>query len=567
MEYEANKSDDGNNHYGGVRVFQVTSFSSYSSSPSIKKYVYSQAFHAANLWTYYNERIINRDMGYITVHSLSANTSFGTSIPIQYKNIRIYDGLNGENGYEEFQYNIAFDYPVGFSETIMGSNVISPPPVENSGINNGELQTQSYYRNDNDIFKLVKRIEYNYNTSSQNSITNYFVSIRRTGNATLTSGSDECGSTIFVSFEFGKSNLVFDVSKYRIFSKWRYPISEKTIFYDNNGSTINYSVLKNFEYNNPYHSQLTKQTIIDSNGIENSTKLYYPDDYTVSSMNLLKSKHIVGIPVKTEFLSNSNLIGGIISIFNEFGNIIESYRYESESVAPPISHNPSILLPNDYQKRTSYAYDPLTYVLNDVVVSDNILTSYIWNDDHRYPIAKAENAISTNIAHTSFETVEKGGWTYSGSPIISSNAKTGSNYYNLGTGSISKSGIGASTANKFRLTFWARRSSGTGNWTFLGETESLSTAWKLVEREVTNSAVSISGSGIYVDELRLHPVEALMTTYTYDPLVGMKTKTDARNYTMYFDYDTFGRLKTIKDENGQIKEHYDYNYQSSEINP
>ena len=174
--------------------------------------------------------------------------------------------------------------------------------------------------------------------------------------------------------------------------------------------------------------------------------------------------------------------------------------------------------------------------------------------------AKVENALSSDISHTSFETEEKGGWAYYGNPVSSINAKTGSNYYDLGTGSISKSGIGANTTNKFLLTFWVRRSSGKGNWIFLGQTEILDTAWKLVVREVTTNAVEITGSGIYLDELRLYPSNAQMTTYTYDSMGDMKTITDSRNYTVYYDYDAFRRLRTIKDDNGQIKEHYEYNF-------
>jgi YD repeat-containing protein len=53
---------------------------------------------------------------------------------------------------------------------------------------------------------------------------------------------------------------------------------------------------------------------------------------------------------------------------------------------------------------------------------------------------------------------------------------------------------------------------------------------------------------------------AQVTTYTYKPLIGMTSKTDPNGVTTYYEYDSFGRLKYIKDTNGKIIEQYDYHY-------
>ncbi len=63
---------------------------------------------------------------------------------------------------------------------------------------------------------------------------------------------------------------------------------------------------------------------------------------------------------------------------------------------------------------------------------------------------------------------------------------------------------------------------------------------------------------------------ALVTTYTYKPLVGILTATDPAGITTYYEYDLFGRLKEIyiyKDDivslaNKQIIQSYDYHYQN-----
>ncbi|UJH68661.1 hypothetical protein [Allomuricauda sp. SCSIO 65647] len=55
---------------------------------------------------------------------------------------------------------------------------------------------------------------------------------------------------------------------------------------------------------------------------------------------------------------------------------------------------------------------------------------------------------------------------------------------------------------------------------------------------------------------------AMVTTYTYDPLVGVTSTTDPRGYTMYYEYDEFNRLKAIKDKDNNLVEEYKYNYKT-----
>ena len=54
---------------------------------------------------------------------------------------------------------------------------------------------------------------------------------------------------------------------------------------------------------------------------------------------------------------------------------------------------------------------------------------------------------------------------------------------------------------------------------------------------------------------------SLVTTYEYDPDTNQLLSTTSPNCdTTYYEYDEFGRLKTIKDEDGKILSQSDYHY-------
>ena len=53
---------------------------------------------------------------------------------------------------------------------------------------------------------------------------------------------------------------------------------------------------------------------------------------------------------------------------------------------------------------------------------------------------------------------------------------------------------------------------------------------------------------------------AMVTTYTYDPLIGVTSMTDPKGYTVYYEYDGFSRLQHIRDAESNITAKYYYNH-------
>jgi hypothetical protein len=71
-------------------------------------------------------------------------------------------------------------------------------------------------------------------------------------------------------------------------------------------------------------------------------------------------------------------------------------------------------------------------------------------------------------------------------------------------------------------------------------------------KTATNFPVSDANDDIIrfkINHLRTDFPNALITTYTYNPVFGMTSVTDPKNYTIYSEYDVFGRLKYTKEKN------------------
>lgn len=204
-------------------------------------------------------------------------------------------------------------------------------------------------------------------------------------------------------------------------------------------------------------------------------------------------------------------------------------------------------------------YDTYSNLLQYHKVNDANI-SYIWGYNNTYPVAEAKNASNGSIAYTSFENgTNDGNWIFSGTPVIGT-ASTGTKYYTLTNGNITKTGL---PVINYIVSYWTNNTSAfniAGTITGYPVKGQTVNGWTYYQHILQNvSSVLISGSG-NIDELRLYPADAQMTTYTYDPLFGMTAQTDPNGATTFYEYDSIGRLLRIKDNDGKVLKEYEYIY-------
>jgi YD repeat-containing protein len=53
-----------------------------------------------------------------------------------------------------------------------------------------------------------------------------------------------------------------------------------------------------------------------------------------------------------------------------------------------------------------------------------------------------------------------------------------------------------------------------------------------------------------------------MSTYTYDPIIGMTSECDINNRISYYEYDALSRLMLIRDQDKNVIKTIEYKYVS-----
>jgi hypothetical protein len=347
-------------------------------------------------------------------------------------------------------------------------------------------------------------------------------------------------------------------------------------------------------YTYTLYKQVRTSTIVDSDGSSLVTLYLYPYDYTdaFGFIKGMKDNHVF-LPIEKVVyrqLANGSkyvLSGEIIKYkadalgktdeilvlehVNGQSTSLASFRFSNQVLVNTIPNGAavSVFSPQNsticryISRAQNEIYETAKNNLVQFKDAAGLTNAIIWGYNNALPSAKISNAAFAESAYTGFESSDKGNWTYTGNILLTLASKAGTGHYNLTAGSISR----AITAGKYRLEYWAKAPV-----TITGGTVSdISTSpadangWKLYQKaiNVASGSVQLTIAGATaIDELRVYPAAAQMTTYTYQPLFGITSMMDPNGQITYYEYDGLFRLKVIKDQYGNILKAYDYRYQA-----
>ncbi|WP_233603328.1 hypothetical protein, partial [Pedobacter sp. KBW06] len=374
----------------------------------------------------------------------------------------------------------------------------------------------------------------------------------------------------------------YNTNPYSQISQWIYKDSTSVKLFDLNGQNP-VETTQTFMYDNPNHIQLTAVESITSDGLKETERTTYPLDYAsgVGFIDQMKANHLVAYPVeKTRYMTSSSgeikILSGNITTYKPGGKGLKEEELNLETINPiplsafkfsnqsaagnlPTGNALTSFLPDpSYQRQLKINHYDTNSNIVEYEVSDSSKVALLWDYEGSFPVAQVKNAAYTDIAYSGFEAESKGNWNYAGVPLVSAVAATGSKVYQLGNGALSKAGLNG--GKRYVLSYRTMNSSAfavSGTVGNVSQTK-LGNGWYQYDHYLSGVAdVQLAGTGI-VDEVRLYPAEATISTYNYLPQVGTTDQSDSRGQTIYYVYDDFQRLKYIKDQNGHIIKSYEY---------
>ncbi len=292
------------------------------------------------------------------------------------------------------------------------------------------------------------------------------------------------------------------------------------------------TVVDNFTYGDrSLHSKIIKKESLTSNGDKIEKEYYYPSDLTAPVMpplyaskrnvttsystvdldkvfpriNLLPyckeliDENRIAFPLLTRESKNGEVLSSKVVKYGKFNDLLLPSEVYSLKGKEPRDGKNKILTEGMDKELTYHSYDKYGNP-QEVSKLDGSHTYYIWGYHGQYPIAKLENF--TSVQAKSIQTLIN-------RAVSKSNSETDRTINNEGQ-----------------------------------------------EGELRRILNLIRNHSSIKDK------DILVTTYTYDPLVGMTSMTDSCGKTIYYNYDLFNRLIQEKDSYGNVLKFYKYNYKN-----
>jgi hypothetical protein len=554
---------------GGLRVKRTEDFDGATGKITVSNYTYKKADNTSSgtlktkpnntaYWTRYHmfDGSITTHNSYLNQRSdPTQSLSYFQGSPTIYSRVKMDKDIDGKsNGYSIHEFE-----PFGLSSI---DETYPFMQLQEADWGLGVPLKEYYYNSSNTLIRSIEN-QYQYYTNnpsfSDGSIRNMITGMLHWDNNSTFNQyifGVECYFMLF-----GRADLIKTIEK----------------LYDQSGNAI--ETVTEHTYDASYFVPTMTKTKSSAAKITES-RFYYPFNYNVAGLSKkveLMNANRVAERISTEIWEDNGsstfyLKGASVSDYSAYGSMIKESKVIAVETAAPIAPGTvGAFDPNNLKRHASFkdqvlitGYDSRGRY-NSMTYPGQLNYAFIWGRSNSYPIATVKNATSTNIAYTSFEPDGNGSWqNVVAGNIVSSAGITGEKYYQQNSFSLSANGLTSATV--YLVTYWSKNGSYSVTGTQAGWPRTLSTVtinaqtWTCYEHQVTGqTSVSVTGSGA-IDELRLYPKLAEMTTVSLNSLTGVTSQCDAANRITYYEYDGFFRLSLVKDQFANVLKKICYQY-------
>jgi YD repeat-containing protein len=571
FEYENNKIDNNNSnkdYTGGLRIKRMINYSmDLSVRPIVKTFAYGDStgtgISIARVIPddfYYSNQTINlnhiEDIQYYCIYNnfyISSNPTtainYYNGSPVFYDKVTEYEGYPGDNT-GKTDYTFLYTQDSVFNDP--NSNKYWNMSTDKSWARGQPLSTK-VYRKDGTQYTLVKETD--------NSYTDYGSSRVKVGYVCELMMLDGIGTSLsnYIQFlhDYGGASPLLNYYEYLdiVLVYGVKKLSETDVIDYANGSV---TARQKFLYESTSHLYPTKTISYTSKGDSLIEVMKYPQDKALisglsagaaSALDSMVAHNIRNVAAETESWRNTILLRRNrieFTNWNSSGRFYEQYRDQQ-------------VMANPMEKRISYnSYDDKGN-LTCLSKYGGKNMSYIWDYSKTYPIASADNAAANEIAFTSFESDGGGNWSI-GNSLRSATHFTGNLGYDLSNGNITLTGL--TSGKSYVVTYWSQNGSSKMVNGSSGTSVASKLGWTLFSHTLSSTSATVSGTGV-IDELRIYPSDALMTSYTFSPLIGVISSDQPNGIVTYYEYDRAGRLARVRDADNNIIKTIGYHYQDT----
>ena len=582
---------------GGLRVKSMTQLESpTANNPKIQTYSYGQGgvlMTPLNNLRYSQVTLSNNVSICKTLERYSGSnaplSNSANGSPVGYTNVTVLEGGNGENGKTEFTFNNVPDVLVGDL----------PGMPTNIDVLNGTLTNQTVYAKVGAGYNKIKEVMNVY---------------AKGGVEKVVYGNIYEVSPINSIYFATCKNIKIHV--YKMKSEWPQLIKSTERTYNPTDPTKFIDRVKEFEYGAYNVSKITET---NTDGTKRASSMYYANDYNsaIPFIKDMQTNFIFNKPIETmEYLldaagGNMQVLGGRISKYKLGGKGLVEETYAIESAIPITNFlyskntaGSSLVMDSRYKKTGTFYYDSYNNIIQKTKFvgtatdpSSSNIYGYTAGGVPTIPIAQISNATSSQVAYSSFENGNENGWEIGTTYETNlANVYSGKVSYRVAPGSPTfgptKNITPIPQKGKYKISGWIKTAPGynpaqghahlvielQGGGYFQPITGISSSKFTYFEGIVDLDAARLasntpagtnltlrcyvanynSATSVYVDEMRIHPVDALMSTKTFDPLVGPLSETNASGLNISYSYDPLGRLEYVRDQDRNILKKYTY---------